>query len=206
MKTRINYDEAFLIGQSIMGAMNRLDIVKVALMVGSMRRQKPTVGDIEFLIFPKYGPPPEGSAVQLGMFQGHPDVNLFEAQLELFTEFSGLHPGDKNGPKLKNFTYEVLTGDQPVIPVEVFICEDPDSWGLLLALRTGPADLTEWLAKRAKKLKGITWKDAHLWDGDGNMIPTPTEASFFNALQLPTLQPQRRTLENYQKAAMKATK
>lgn len=66
-----------------------------------------------------------------------------------------------------------------------------------MALRTGPADLSKRLvtpkAKAGLLPDGLHVHRGAVRDGDGVVIPTPTEAAFFELLGLPWEKPRYRT-------------
>ena len=110
-------------------------------LVGSVRRKKAIVHDIEFLCIAKTAP----IADLFGAITG--SASAIEANLHRIRQGFGAIL-IKDGPKLKTF----LTHEG--IPVEVNICA-VESWPVELVIKTGPADFsrkTEFL-----ELLGLGW-------------------------------------------------
>lgn len=131
---------------------------------GSLRRQRPFVGDIELVAIPKrpvdlFGMPQMGTDTALDQF-------LVEKQVKL----------SKNGRKYKQFTY----GKHKV---DLFLPETKAHWGSIFLIRTGSHEFNMWLmAVRAKQL-GLRFTDGLLYD-NGRVVDTYTEEAVFAALQM----------------------
>jgi len=153
---------------------------------GSIRRQRPDPHDIEIVCIPKV--------------LDAPIYDLFQVEVASAGEnilFTILPPMDwgydyvnkKNGPKYKRLRH-VETG----VCCDLFIVR-PETWGVQLAIRTGPAAFSKELVSRPK-LKQMQVKDAQLWrvhrDHSLTPIPTPEEDDFFKAIGLPFIKPQDR--------------
>jgi len=65
------------------------------------------------------------------------------------------------------------------------------SWGTILAIRTGPSELSQWAVTRMRRLSRRC-VDGHVETKDGERIPTPTEEDFFRAAGLDCLAPEER--------------
>jgi DNA polymerase/3'-5' exonuclease PolX len=155
---------------------------------GSIRRQKPAdIGDIEIVAISK---------IQLGLFQSIKDINqpILHTYLDSLLGLS-IVKLDEWGPKYRKFT---LLEHQDV-PVDLFIVT-PEQWGYTLAIRTGPASLSKKLVtyrtKRGYLPGHLTVKNSQLWTENGP-VPTPEEEHFFQALELPWLDPERRSVAEY---------
>jgi DNA polymerase/3'-5' exonuclease PolX len=76
------------------------------------------------------------------------------------------------------------------IKLDLFIVQPPAQWGAILAIRTGPAHYSHWLVTQRKQGGAmpsyLRQRDGALWDGD-ELVPTPTEASYFAALGIDTV-------------------
>jgi DNA polymerase (family 10) len=70
------------------------------------------------------------------------------------------------------------------------VVAEPDTWGAILALRTGSTAHCERLQSLAAK-QGYILRDDGLWHG-GSRVLTPTEAAFYAALGLPFIPPELR--------------
>ena len=160
------------------------------VVAGSIRRQRPDIGDIELL-----------------------GVPLWQARLDLFGESASLPPVSKldtlcddlirdgtlstrldvngrgaYGPKYKRLAYKGM-------PLDLF-CAGPDNWGLLLVIRTGPAGYSRRLVTPRREggwmPHGMRVKDGYLWRGD-EKVPVPSEASLYALLGRPFDPPEQRT-------------
>lgn len=167
------YEQALPVAQEIVGKLRPYcHSIEIA---GSLRRQRPLVGDIEIVAMPKY---------PVGMFE--PDYKQPSA-LDLFFEGNGVQLliGGKMYKKgqrerQKRFRYR---GYQ----VDLFLAV-PENWGLIFWLRTGSAAFGKWCVK----LQGwggampynMKCDDGFLWR-DGEQVNTPEEVDFFKELGLP---------------------
>ncbi|MCK5564516.1 MAG: hypothetical protein KAJ07_04665 [Planctomycetes bacterium] len=205
MKTKLKLQDAERLGVSILATLNTLNMITAGLLAGSVRREVQEVGDIELLVFAKYGKATDALR-QMTLFQPPPEfiqIDLMNTYTPLlFEKITHLIPGLKNGQKYKQWIYD---DDTTRVNIDCFICHDRDQWGLLLALRTGSAGFMKVLATHIKyNLPGVTWQAARLWEhedlqgralqpGDkANRIATPTETDFFNAIGLATIPPNQR--------------
>jgi len=85
------------------------------------------------------------------------------------------------------------------VAVDIFIVTPPAQWGVIFTLRTGPADFnTHIVTQRAHgglMPTGMRVANGQLWS-HGELVSTPEEADYFQAIGLPTWDPQHRTLAN----------
>lgn len=143
--------------------------------VGSVRRRRPEVGDIEILIEPRM------ITVDLFGTMG-PDLEPIRAIARRWRSDGVL---SKDGDRYIQVFLESGLG------VDLFLCWPPAQWGSLLAIRTGPADL----GKHAVTLmieRGLRHREGHVVDLAGAIIPTPTENDFFAAAGLRCIAPRLR--------------
>ena len=150
---------------------------------GSIRRRSPWVHDIEIVAEPWWEMVPNllGEA---GTFRSRLDDVLADLQEEhVLRGF----PNAKAGDRFKQFAI-APTG----IKLDLFIVRPPAQWGSLLAIRTGPAHYSHWLVTPRRQGGAmpsyLAQRDGALWDGD-ELIPTPTEAAFFAALEFDKVPP-----------------
>lgn len=155
---------------------------------GSLRRGRPDVGDLEIVA--------ESSRMTIndGFFEEaivwHVD-QLVEAlvasgRLEL------LSGGDR---------YTKLRDPRTGLQVDLFMVKPPASWGVILTIRTGPAEFSQALVTDARR-RGFHVRDGALHKGalacadnrfaKCEVIPTPTEEAFFAALGRPYIAPEHR--------------
>jgi DNA polymerase/3'-5' exonuclease PolX len=144
--------------------------------VGSLRRKKAHVGDIEFLAEARMVP------VDLLGTMG-PDVGpLRMAMLSLGKWVKG---GDR---MLQVTDVDGRRG----LKLEVYLIHPPAEWGSQLAIRTGPADLGH-LCMILLKERGYGHEDGHAFElASGKAVPTPDEEEFFRLAGVPFVPPARR--------------
>lgn len=150
---------------------------------GGLRRRKPDVHDLELLAIPKIIP----VADLFGNDQA--GYNPLDDYLADLVELGKLAPGGKNGPRYKQF--KVLPSQ---IALDLFIVLPPAQWGVIKAIRTGPAHYSHWLVTRQERggalPNHLRVKDGALWPLYGGLaLETPTEDSFFEALGIPMPDP-----------------
>ncbi len=163
---------------------------------GSIRRQKPTVHDIEIVAIPRLD-----TVASDGLFSEHTDLVTVNRLEERIAELMGrsLYPRavenrradgtidvqEKLGRAYKALVYRDL-------PVDLFIT-DAERWGCIFALRTGPGDWNTKLVTDCKRVNRRVegGRVLHL----GKPVPTPEEADFFAALGQPWIEPSERRVD-----------
>lgn len=158
---------------------------------GSIRRRAATVKDIELVVVPL---PARGAT----LFDATATIgDPFEQpknRVDLLVErliAEGFVAWDdelkRRGRRYKRLRFGTL-------PVDLFIVER-DSFGLQLALRTGPAEFSKRLVTQQWK-EGWLPDDMRVQDGRlyraGQRVAVPTEAAFFNAIELTYKKPEAR--------------
>ncbi len=145
---------------------------------GSLRRNRPEVGDIEIVAIPK------------------PWQDMFGEEFPLTTDHALNHVDYEqfgvltaNGNKLKKI--QLHEG----IQVDLFIVTPPAQWGVIFLLRTGPEDYSHNLVTKKEfggKLPsflrvegGAIWKNYDVMD-------TPQEEDVYRILDLPYVEPKDR--------------
>ena len=170
---------------------------------GSLRRGKPEVKDIEIAAIPRVTI--ETIEDMFGDSCGTVEVFHFEEHLgnlldlELGWEWELDPVQRRNGPRYKRLRHKIAG-----ICCDLFLTTER-GWGGCLAIRTGPWDFSRALVTLARR----QWK--HVADGylvhhhpkpkggcpKGSscplIVPTPEEADFFAALDLPWIEPCDRT-------------
>jgi DNA polymerase/3'-5' exonuclease PolX len=183
--TRVPLAEAYAIATDLRGRLrpgcHRIEIA------GSIRRERPDVGDIELVAEPIL----------------RPERNLFDeqiGQISVLDEWIGVcltagilerHPDDpKDGERYKKLVHRASG-----LQLDLFIVREPATFGVLFAIRTGPARYSQWLVTYARR-QGFHVVDGALHVGSldcGTRTcprwPTPGEESVFEALRLPYPQP-----------------
>lgn len=156
---------------------------------GSLRRRVGEVGDIELVAAPRYEAAPDG-------FFGVEQVDLLTMRLARLMVDQVLVPRDvevhradgsievqrRIGDRYQALTFEAL-------PVDLFIVRPPADWGVVLTIRTGPADWSERLVTEIKRRR-LAVTQGHLVDTlTGERKPCPEERDFFAWIGQPWLDP-----------------
>ena len=143
---------------------------------GSLRREKPLIGDIEIVAIP---------ILPTDLF-GKPVFNL-PTPLDILLECGG-YTMIKNGKKMKQFLYADMT-------VDLFLQPDPATWGVNFMIRTGSADFSRWMVTRRLYGGGLPndmkFLEGRLWKGNV-MLDTPEEQDVFQAMGLAYIDPYSR--------------
>ena len=141
--------------------------------VGSIRREREYVGDLDFVVLPAAG--------NTQLVKERCSKNAAEIRL--------------NGEQ--NFVFVV--GD---IQIDIFFARatvlelfgsQPGNWGTLMLSRTGSKQFNVWLASQAKA-RGMHWDPYNgVWGTDGRMIPCEdSEQDVFKAIGVEWVEPNRR--------------
>jgi DNA polymerase/3'-5' exonuclease PolX len=163
------------------------DVCEQVAIVGSVRREKDFVGDIELLCVPRFEDPPTDL---FGRVSG-PAVSLLDQRLDQLKAEGRLKPGRGEGAKQKS--YEL--GAFPGVQIELYIC-DAQCWGVHQAIRTGPAAFSKRLVT-PRDHGGFLPAGHNVMDGFrlylwGEFVPTRNEVEFFDAIGLDWSEPSKR--------------
>jgi DNA polymerase (family 10) len=167
---KMELEKAKVIAEELKGilapACNRIEIA------GSIRRQKPEVGDIELLVIPR---------------ANYLDKLLYDLMMRNILAMRLNKRGSKTyGPKNKLLLH-VSSG----IGVDIFSV-DARNWGMALFVRTGPA---EWNIKAMSRFQELGLR-GHAYggisDSGGNEIDCPDEETVFRYLGWAYVPPERR--------------
>lgn len=176
------YDLAYKLARDLADALApACEVIEIA---GGLRRRKPDVHDLELVAIPKSFP------IVLNLL-GEPTEQYrpLDDYLTDLVKLGRLAPASKNGPRYKQF--KVLPSG---IFLDLFIVLPPAQWGVIYAIRTGPAHYSHWLVTRQDR-GGALPNHLRMKDGairplyDDLVIETPTEESFFEALGIPMPEP-----------------
>lgn len=159
---------------------------------GSIRRNRPTVGDIELIAIPIVD-----RIEQHDMFGlvGQVEIDRLHARcIELVNDGQMATRPDKSGiisfgARAKRLTYRDFG-------LDLFAVKPPTAqWGVIHLLRTGSAAFSKrlvthvgqggWMPSHIRCRAGALWS----W---GELVETPTEAHVFEAIGRPYVQPQDR--------------
>ncbi len=152
---------------------------------GSIRRQKQMVGDIELVAIPRLDYPLDMPKDLFGGYHGD-KVSLLDGVIQdLLDAKPHFRRSDKNGPLFKNFFLTTWVGQKELyIPIDLFLTT-PDQWGLIFAIRTGPADFSKHFVTQAHKYGPLPpgYSVAGGWLCEqGKRISTPDEAQIFDLI------------------------
>jgi DNA polymerase/3'-5' exonuclease PolX len=135
---------------------------------GSIRRGKQEVKDIEIIAIPK--------PYEVGLFS------------------SGIAEVVNQWPKVKGelpckYTQRILPEG---IKLDLFMC-DANNWGLILALRTGPADWNQhWLLPKLSRV-GLVMREGRIWRGQDEVF-VRSEETLFRIIHSSFIAPEHRTV------------
>jgi DNA polymerase/3'-5' exonuclease PolX len=151
--------------------------------VGSLRRYKPVVGDIDIIVIPKFIQEDDET-----LFGEPVQTNLLERRLSQYC-FKGILSIESNGPKIKRFIKSV---DGEDIPIDFYIA-DKSTWWTLMLIRTGSKNHNIMLARRAIDMHMQLKADGTgLLSPGGSIIPIESEEHVFRLLNLPYRIPEDR--------------
>ena len=161
---------------------------------GSIRRQRPDVGDIELLHIPLWQP-------RLDLFgeRNEPASQTVLLVEELIRSGELAERLDVHGRGAMGVKYMRLAFRG--FPLDLFGA-NVDNWGLMLAIRTGPAGWSKrlvtarrlggWMPANLHVKDGFLWQDAGDRGQPGLKVAVPSEAVLFALLGQPFEQPEAR--------------
>jgi len=151
---------------------------------GSIRRERPLVGDIELVAIPRFE---ERDRPAQGTLFGPERPSRKERASLLWDAVDALGVTcTKRGPVYRQFQWRGVR-------VDVYTCER-GNWGWILFHRTGPGYLRAKIGSMFVD-RGYAAVDGWIWDARGlsiDRVPTPEEADVFRLLGIPELPPDRR--------------
>jgi DNA polymerase (family X) len=151
--------------------------------VGSLRRRREIVNDIDVLVIPKTVVVPDSS-----LFGGTTQVNLLDAQLSQLNS-AGRLGMERNGPRIKRC---YMSCDDDLIGIDLYIAT-PATWWTLLLIRTGSRAHNIWLAAMAAECHMQLKADGSgIIDPSGRLIQIQSEEHIFEILGVPYRPPQER--------------
>lgn len=154
------------------------------LVVGSVRRKKEWVRDVEVVVEPRVEP--------AGLFG--------DATLNTLTVVEGvLAMGRKLRAGERYVQVEDALGSG--MKLDVFLVHPPATWGVTVALRTGSA---EWNMAVLERMRGrmVKMEDGRLTGDRGQWIATPTEGAVFRAAGMRCVDPEEREVQWFDRACL----
>ena len=186
----IPLDQARPIAQEFV-ALLRASCTRIEV-AGSIRREKPTVADIEIVAMPRietvdggdlWGTPIEEDVLERVLGGLVLDGVIQPRLVERHRKDGTVDVGTTLGRAYKALVFRGL-------PVDLFIVHDPDQWGLIFALRTGPGDWNTRLVTDCKRyLRRV--EGGYVYRS-GQRVPCPEERDFFRAIGQPWVEPRDR--------------
>lgn len=146
---------------------------------GSVRRGRPEVGDIEHVVISRFGP-----VMGEGQLIVRPGHLLWERMDRLVAEGvlrKAVYPDGSTrwGDKYRGVVYPSGEGG---FRHEVFRAEI-DNWGPILAIRTGPAELSRRLVTQLARSGRLKQEDGFVRYVGGDRIAVKTEEAYFALCQ-----------------------
>lgn len=126
-----------------------------------------------------------------------PTIDLFGNEIKRSSALdSPASPTRRIGKVLKNGDKYKQIALPEGINLDLFIVTPPAQWGVLFALRTGPANYSRWLVTErpyGAMPKGFRVSGGRLYD-NGKAVETPEEIDFFKSIGLAFLAPSIRQM------------
>lgn len=141
---------------------------------GSIRRECERVGDIEIVAQPYLNE-------DLFADQGSPILE------PLLGELGKIGRIVKGGQR-----YIRVFFTKPEVYGDIFLVHPPAQWGSIMAIRTGPSDLSRYVVTKMRE-QGVRHQDGYAKNIEtGEVVPTPTEEDFFGLAGLTCPLPKHR--------------
>ena len=150
---------------------------------GSVRRRRPTIGDLEVVCVPRMGNRPS-----MDLFKPPEEYDLLDERLAELQKAGriGMHPErPASGER-----YKRLWLPKAAIQLDVFIVVAPAEWGVISLIRTGPSDFSRNMVTRLIP-RGMRCVDGRILR-DNEVVPCPEERDFFRIVELDWLEPEDR--------------
>lgn len=151
---------------------------------GSIRRKNESIGDIELVCIPRTVSAPGTLFTPDGTVR---DPAFASAVKSLGTLTKG------NPETGKYFSITVGKIERDFIKVDIFVAT-PKNWGLIFAIRTGPADYSHKVLAAGWVKNGYYSREGTVYNRSTNeAIPVPEEADLFKLAGVQLVTPQYRT-------------
>lgn len=151
--------------------------------VGSLRRRKSIVNDIDILLIPKTVEVHDSTHLE-----GKTTISLLDARISQLDK-AGRLVMERNGPRMKRFS---MACDDDMIGIDLYIAT-PDSWWTHLLIRTGSRahNMLLGLAAADQKMQ-LKGDGSGLIGPNGGSVPVQSEEEIFDILNVPYRTPEER--------------
>lgn len=182
MKLEIAEQYAAQVTNALQGLYERI------LVVGSIRRRRPEVNDIDIVLIPDYSDYriPDALHFTTGIVRLEPEKTWFQNIPKVLKEKLKMKL-KMGGPELLRFE---LFEDPDFLQVDIYRAT-PETWGVLSLVRTGSKEHNIMLCARAKRL-GLMLSAKQGVLQDDKIIANRTEEEIFKALGLEFVAPEQR--------------
>ena len=182
-KTRVPLSEAEAIAETIVETLSPVcERIEIA---GSIRRRKKDVADVEIVCIPRMRAD--------GLFGDGSIDQLRQLCDGLLASGRMAHRRDVNGRRSYGDKFKRLLFDG--LPLDLFSVLDPNQWGVILAIRTGPAEYSHKfvtpVVQGGSMPKGMRVEGGWLWRG-GSPVNCPEESDFFREIGVVHIEPAKR--------------
>jgi DNA polymerase/3'-5' exonuclease PolX len=143
--------------------------------LGSLRRGKEMVGDVELLVIPK-------GVHQISLFNSNRvSVNVNKELIDAVRQFNVYKGGLENEGRMVQFF-----GPND-IPIDLFIASH-ENYGYQKVIRTGPLEHNVGFIIPLLKQNGYTLRDAHIWS-DGYIVSVAEEEDLYKLINIDIIPP-----------------
>jgi|GEM_PF-1871727 len=147
--------------------------------VGSVRRGRPIVGDVEVLV------------------RGIGDGEVVQAILATGAKRGAPNKAGARAPWGPRYYRCVLPrANGQTIGLDVFVALPPAEWGVLKLIRTGSADFSQAVVTRLHRYRLKSEDGRVIYQSTRAVIPTPTEEGVLRLARLPWIPPSEREMDN----------
>jgi DNA polymerase/3'-5' exonuclease PolX len=179
-------DKARAFAKSIVAHLE--DVCERVEVVGSVRRQRARVHDIDILVLPKLVKRPADN----NLFESV-EVSLVDERLEKLVKDGKLTYGSRGAPS-PGWRMRQYVGRTSGVPID-FYSSTPASWWTDLLIRTGSRDHNVFMTSRARSKGFVLHADVRGLEGpNGPLLELTCEEDVFRYLDLRFVPPQAREM------------
>lgn len=173
MKHKLPHNEVLPIAELIRKELEP-HCVRIEIL-GSLRRGKEMVGDVELLAIPK-------GVHQLSLFDNsRTSIAVNKELIDVFKKYWVFKGGLEKEGRMVQF---IGPAD---VPFDLFIAGH-ENFGYQKVIRTGPFEHNVGFVIPLLKQNGFVLREAHIWK-DGSIIPIPEEEDLYNLIGMKVIPP-----------------